>query len=532
MNRPAHKITHNGTPEKAFYWGKAGRKPANPDIGMVQGAKAAPFVQARNALFELPGRLWQRLTWPAKSMIFVLALIALIYALIAIVLYSSVRNDLTGQVQTELQRLTSNLAASATDPLLLKDGGALGKLAETHNPLVERITIADRHGIIVASDNLSQLGQIQHRPLPNFAGYSGTRFYGPIVAGGHRLGAVWVDGNSRRITALVNARLDRTRNRLLILGGITALMGLLGAYLVSRAVTRPVLRLLGEIEGMEAQLRTEDQPTPTPPNIDGDELHRLDFAFKRVETRLREHLNELNQLHRRQQAMQCMATIGEMSAQVAHEIRNALSSLRGAARFLVRYGDDENRDEFLRIIEEEVKRLYDMTQGFLDFGRPYAALRVEADILSLLTRSVTRHTADLEAKSIQVSLRCVPGLHAVLDASLLEQAISNLILNAIDAVPAAGGKITLYAIADTDQYVLIGVRDNGPGIPSEKVQTIFKPYVTTKTKGSGLGLAVVTKIMMVHDGQVELRPSAKGADFVLRLPRHPLSSLPTTLNSS
>jgi nitrogen-specific signal transduction histidine kinase len=68
---------------------------------------------------------------------------------------------------------------------------------------------------------------------------------------------------------------------------------------------------------------------------------------------------------------------------------------------------------------------------------------------------------------------------------------------------------------------LIGVRDNGPGIPGDKIQTIFKPYVTTKTKGSGLGLAVVTKIMMVHDGQVELRPSAEGADFVLRLPRHP-----------
>ncbi|MCL5979716.1 MAG: ATP-binding protein [Gammaproteobacteria bacterium] len=521
MNRPAPEIATNAMPEKAFYPDRARRESAHPGIGVVQDRTTAPFPLARNALLELPGRLWQRLTWPAKSMIFVLLVIALIYALIAIFLYSSVRNDLTGQVQTELQRLTGNLAASATDPLLLKDGGALGKLAEARNPLVERITIADRQGIVVASGNLSRLGQIQHRRLPNAAGYSGTRFYAPIVAGGQRLGAVWVDGNSGRIHALVNARLDRTRNRLLILGGITALMGLLGAYLVSRAVTRPVLRLLGEIESMEAQLRTEDRPTPAPPHIEGDELHRLDFAFKRVETRLREHLNELNQLHRRQQAMQCMATIGEMSAQVAHEIRNALSSLRGAARFLVRYGDDKNRDEFLRIIEEEVKRLYDMTQGFLDFGRPYAALRVEAEILPLLTRSAARHGADLEAKSIGISIQCAPGLHAVLDASLLEQAISNLLLNAIDAVPSAGGEITLYAVADVDQSVLIGVRDNGPGIPGDKIQTIFKPYVTTKTKGSGLGLAVVTKIMMVHDGQVELRPSAEGADFVLRLPRHP-----------
>ncbi|OYV73952.1 MAG: hypothetical protein B7Z70_12615, partial [Acidithiobacillus ferrivorans] len=318
------EIATSAMPERAFSPDRGRRKSAHPDIGAVQDRTSTPFPPARNVLLELPGRLWQRLTWPAKSMIFVLLVIALIYALIAIFLYSSVRNDLTGQTQTELQRLTSNLAASATDPLLLKDGGALGKLAEARNPLVERITIADGQDIVVASGNLSRLGQIQHRPLPNAAGYSGTRFYAPIVAGGQRLGAVWVDGNSERINALVNARLDRTRNRLLILGGITALMGLLGAYLVSRAVTRPVLRLLGEIEGMEAQLRTEDRPTPAPPHIEGDELHRLDFAFKRVETRLREHLNELNQLHRRQQAMQCMATIGEMSAQVAHEIRNPL----------------------------------------------------------------------------------------------------------------------------------------------------------------------------------------------------------------
>ena len=463
-------------------------------------------------------RSWQNMTWRAKSMAFVLLLVALIYLLIALFLYTSVRTDLTSQVQTELMRLTQNLASDAADPLLLKDGGKLNKLANSNNPLVRSVMVVNHLGVIVASKNISQLGQAIRRPLPEVANHQGDQFMAPILADGHRLGAVWVNSDRQQIAELVNQRLNRTTSRLLILGLITALLGLLGAYLVSLAMTRPVLRLLGEIENMEARLGLEERPiTPRQP-LSGDELHRLERAFRLTEQRLKEHLTELRQLHQRQQAMQCMATIGEMSAQVAHEIRNALSSLRGAARYLVRYGNEENQGDFIRIIEEEVQRLYDMTQGFLDFGRPYAAMPVDTEIRSLLKHSVQRHTVDLEAKAIAVSVDCSPSLHALLDPSLIGQALSNLLLNAIDALPPTGGHISLYAESLPYYQLNIGVRDNGPGIPDEKRSTIFKPYVTTKTKGSGLGLAVVTKIMMVHDGGVELRTTASGADFVLHLP--------------
>ncbi|OCB03075.1 two-component sensor histidine kinase [Acidithiobacillus ferrivorans] len=465
-------------------------------------------------------RSWQNMTWRAKSMAFVLLLVALIYLLIALFLYTSVRTDLTSQVQTELMRLTQNLASDAADPLLLKDGGKLSKLANSNNPLVRSIVVVNHLGVIVASKNISQLGQVLRLPLPDMANHQTDQFIAPILAGGHRLGAVWVNSDRQQIAELVNQRLNRTTSRLLILGLITALLGLLGAYLVSLAMTRPVLRLLGEIENMGARLGLEERPT-TPCQqqpLSGDELHRLERAFRLTEQRLKEHLTELRQLHQRQQAMQCMATIGEMSAQVAHEIRNALSSLRGAARYLVRHGNEENQGDFICIIEEEVQRLYDMTQGFLDFGRPYAAMPVDIEIRSLLKHSVQRHTIDLEAKAITISVDCPPSLHAVLDPSLIGQALSNLLLNAIDALPPTGGHIFLYAESLPYYQLNIGVRDNGPGIPDEKRSTIFKPYVTTKTKGSGLGLAVVTKIMMVHDGGVELRATASGADFVLHLP--------------
>ncbi len=493
--------------------------PPREIIGWSHRSWVRGMTRSYVAMVHPISQFWRSMTWRAKSMAFVLLLVALIYLLISIFLYTSVRTDLTSQVQTELMRLTQNLASDAADPLLLKDGGKLSKLANSNNPLVRSVVVVNHLGVIVASKHIAQLGQTIQRPLPEAANHQNDQFMAPILADGHRLGAVWVNSDRQQIAELVNQRLNRTTSRLLILGLITALLGLLGAYLVSLAMTRPVLRLLGEIENMEARLGLEERPAASrQPPLSGDELHRLERAFRLTEQRLKEHLMELRQLHQRQQAMQCMATIGEMSAQVAHEIRNALSSLRGAARYLVRYGNEENQGDFIRIIEEEVQRLYDMTQGFLDFGRPYAATLVDMEIRSLLERSVQRHTADLEAKAIAISVDCPTSLHALLDPSLIGQALSNLLLNAIDALPPTGGHIHLYAESLPHYQLNIGVRDNGPGIPDEKRDTIFKPYVTTKTKGSGLGLAVVTKIMMVHDGGVELRTTATGADFVLHLP--------------
>ncbi len=463
-------------------------------------------------------QFWQNMSWRTKSMAFVLLLVALIYLLISVFLYTSVRNDLTSQVQTELLRLTGTLASDAADPLLLKDGGKLGKLVQLRNPLVQSLIITNAQQMIVASQDIRQLGQVFKPVTSKMDRQQGDFFTAPILAGKQKLGTVYVLGNKKQIALLVDRRLNRTTSRLVILGLITAFFGLLGAYLVSLAMTRPVLRLLKEIESMESRLGLDEKPTLALPPLSGDELHRLEWAFRLTEQRLKEHLTELRQLHQRQQAMQCMATIGEMSAQVAHEIRNALSSLRGAARYLVRYGHEDKQGDFIRIIEEEVQRLYDMTQGFLDFGRPYAALPIDTDMVQLLERSVERHVADLEAKTIEVTIDCPESFHALLDPSLIGQALSNLILNAIDALPPQGGEIRVYAEKTSAKQLVIGVADNGPGIPPDKLATIFKPYVTTKTKGSGLGLAVVTKIMMVHDGGIELGEAATGANFVLHLP--------------
>ncbi|WP_248886362.1 ATP-binding protein [Acidithiobacillus acidisediminis] len=451
-------------------------------------------------------------------MALVVLLVAMIYLLIAVFLYTSVREDLTSQVQTELHHLTESIASSAANPLLLKDAGHLAKLVRGNNSLVSAVLIINRNGTIVASSDLAQVGVRVSLPgvkmLPRKYGYSAA-----ITAGNQQLGTVWLRSNAAEIHQLIARKLEHTTSRLLFLGISTAIIGLIGAYMVSLAITRPISRLMHEMETMERQFGIHDAPT-SPPEVDEyrDELHRLELAFRSMVTRLYEHLLELRKLHQRQQAMQCMVTIGQMSSQVAHEIRNALSSVRGAARYLVRYDDRDNREEFLQIIEEEVQRLYDMTQGFLDFGRSYEAHPEVQELCTFLRRCIQRHQTDFDARAITVTLDCAPGLFASFDSSLLTQALSNLLLNACDAVPAQGGEIKVSAATSTGG-VQIRVHDNGPGIDEARKSEIFKPYVTSKTKGSGLGLAVVAKIMMVHEGSVELsQDDGPGACFVLYLP--------------
>lgn len=459
---------------------------------------------------------WRHLSLRAKSMIFVLMLIAGIYGTIVLFIFTAAEQNVEVRIHSEVLHLSRGLARDAAGPLLLKDGSALLKLIKRveSNPLIRHAIIINPQGVIIASTQLTAIG----RQEPGSPSSGREKFTTPIRVGSHMLGYVSLHPNNDTIQNMVDTRMDLAIRRLSLLGMITAFLGLIGASLIGKAFTRPILRLSQKMADMESRLHVDGFSPYPPAPVDGDEMMHLEEGFKRLEQRLQQYLMELNQLHRRQQAMQCMATIGEMSAQVAHEIRNALSSLRGAARYLVRYEQPVNRQDFINIIEEEVQRLYDMTQGFLDFGRPYHIQLTEVSALELLLRSSKRHATDLEAKNVTLTIDCLPSLQVVVDPQLLEQAISNLLLNAVEALPNHGGCITLYGRREGNGQFVTGVVDNGPGVPPERVSDIFKPYVTGKAKGSGLGLAVVTKIMMVHDGQVELRQRDVGAEFALCLP--------------
>lgn len=221
-----------------------------------------------------------------------------------------------------------------------------------------------------------------------------------------------------------------------------------------------------------------------------------------------------------------LAAVKTLVAGVAHEIGNPLNALTIHLQLLTRelrkISDDamrENLQELTGIASQEVTRLDGIIRRFLTALRPSEPHLVRGNIREVLLTTVKLLTPDLEQRRIELCLSLPEALPDVfLDAQQMEQVFFNLLKNAMDAIPDSG-KIGLSVMVD-DTAVSVSVLDNGTGIPEALLGKIFDPYVTTKTKGSGLGLMVVRRIIQSHGGTIQCAShEGEGTCFTVRLPR-------------
>jgi signal transduction histidine kinase len=230
-----------------------------------------------------------------------------------------------------------------------------------------------------------------------------------------------------------------------------------------------------------------------------------------------------------------LAALGQMSAGLAHEIRNPLGVIKGSAEMRHQKLGESNplASELAGYISSETNRLSALVTRFLDFARPLHVELTPLDITAVLDRALHSVSLSLAQSSAQaqkdgmvrVERLYEAGLPLVpLDESLSEQAFANLIQNAYDAMSSRGGTLRVTAAransANRDG-VEVRIEDTGPGIPAELREQIFNPFVTTKKTGVGLGLSIVSTIVDGHHGTIRVEGGAKdrhGACFVVFLP--------------
>ena len=234
------------------------------------------------------------------------------------------------------------------------------------------------------------------------------------------------------------------------------------------------------------------------------------------------HLTEIQKLEENLARGERLAIVGNLAAAVAHEIRNPLSAVsmglqRLRAEFEPAAGQEYRR--MVDLMQGEVRRLNAIVEEFLSLARPIQLKRERVSVRALLEeigRLVEPQAGPAGIKVEQIIPDSLPELRA--DRDRIKQVLLNLVLNGIEAM-ASGGTLTLGASA-SDTTLTISVSDTGGGIPADLLPRVFEPYVTTKTRGLGLGLAIARRLVEAHGGRIEAESGAgQGTRFRVTLPR-------------
>jgi two-component system sensor histidine kinase HydH len=246
------------------------------------------------------------------------------------------------------------------------------------------------------------------------------------------------------------------------------------------------------------------------------ERRRQAERYQAVSATLTDTNRRLEQAQADARRSERLAALGQLSAGLAHEIRNPLGIIKGSAEMLSRKleNSDSLSSELAGYISSEVNRLNSLVARFLDFARPLPLQRHTEDVGPVLERALKSAQDQYSAAVVRIEREFAPGTpHVPLDEGLAEQVFLNLALNAIEAMGESGGTLRVAVRpgdVDGRHGVVVEFRDTGPGVPAEMREQIFNPFVTTKKTGVGLGLSIVSKIMDEHGGSIRRNTVPEG----------------------
>lgn len=223
------------------------------------------------------------------------------------------------------------------------------------------------------------------------------------------------------------------------------------------------------------------------------------------EVRLARNLQELEQTRKRLSEEEKLAAVGRLSSAIAHEIRNPVAMITSSLAMADESGLAEDaRKEMVEIATSEARRLEKLTGDFLEYARPQVVEKADSSVSDSLLYAAGACRAYASETGVRIEVDSPPDLSISMDASKIQQALLNLLKNAIEASPVGRG-VTLRGLQPEEGTVWLEVENAGPPIPESACSRIFEPFFTTKRGGTGLGLAIARSIARAHGGDLTLR---------------------------
>ncbi|GAM10519.1 sensor protein ZraS [Geobacter sp. OR-1] len=336
---------------------------------------------------------------------------------------------------------------------------------------------------------------------------------------GHKARVIGVLNVNYSLSETQKRMLEATKLFFISTAAIIAFLSIAISLVLLKFVRKPLNLLVNNMAKVE-----KGDLTVRMNYIGKDEVGQLATSFDSMVDRLDVAKKELEQFHFQQmERADRLASVGEMAAGIAHEIKNPLTGIAAAISIIKEdFDNSDPRSDILTEVLDQVKRLDKTVNDMLFFGKPSPPEFVYADINAILNKTLVFASQYKGGKHIDKKLQIAEDLpYVYVDPKQMQQVFLNLILNAFQAMPG-GGELTLITeklIEEGNCLVQITIADTGEGIPDQVLEKLFTPFFTTKAQGTGLGLAICHKIVSQHNGTLNVTSECgKGTKFIINLP--------------
>jgi signal transduction histidine kinase len=332
-------------------------------------------------------------------------------------------------------------------------------------------------------------------------------------------------GVVERTNEASRATSNQMRQGFLFLGVCGGAAGMVAGLGIARAVSRSIVQLEVSVRSAAGKLNQVAGPVMIS-QVGG--LRDLETGLHTMESHIGDVVERLQRSEMEVLRNEQLAAVGQLAAGIAHELRNPLMPMKMLVQAALDRGDDKGLSgRQLEVVEQEIGRLEQAIQSFLDFAKPVPPEKTTFDLVHSVEQSLelVAGRAEQQAVYVREQLPETPVLVEA-DAAQIRQVLLNLLLNALDALPYGGeivvsveGPSRVHAPNGGPEWTTIRIADSGVGVPEEILGRVFEPFVTTKETGTGLGLPICRRIVTEHGGEIACvnRPEG-GAEFIIRLP--------------